>query len=85
MTTSAVSVSEFKARCLDLIRQVEKAGTPLNLVRHGKVVARLVPTVTAGKGTPTWLRLRGLGKLEADPDESVLVDTDFDAVSGVRG
>ena len=36
MTTYAVSVSEFKAHCLDMIRQVEKAGTAVDLVRRGK-------------------------------------------------
>ncbi|KAB2931685.1 MAG: type II toxin-antitoxin system Phd/YefM family antitoxin, partial [Rhodocyclaceae bacterium] len=50
MTTKAVSVSEFKAHCLDVIRQVERAGTAVDLVRRGKVVARLVPSAPASRG-----------------------------------
>ncbi len=49
MTTKAVSVTEFKAHCLDVIRQVEQAGTTVDLVRRGRVVARLVPTAPAAR------------------------------------
>jgi antitoxin (DNA-binding transcriptional repressor) of toxin-antitoxin stability system len=82
MTIKAVSVSEFKARCLDMIRQVERAGTAIDLVRRGKVVARLVPSAPASRGTPTWTRLRGRGALEAAAEESVLNAADFDALRG---
>lgn len=81
MTTYAVSVSEFKAHCLDMIRQVEKAGTAVDLVRRGKVVARLVPTTPARQGTPAWLRLRGSGVLQAAAEESVLDEADFEAMA----
>lgn len=85
MTTYAVSVSEFKAHCLDMIRQVEKAGTSVDLVRRGKVVARLVPTAKAPSGTPTWLRLRGKGVLTASAEESVLDEREFEAtLTGAR-
>lgn len=80
MTTKAVSVSEFKAHCLDVIRQVERAGTAVDLVRRGKVVARLVPSAPAARGTPAWLRLRGRGALAASPEESVLEAVDFEAL-----
>lgn len=81
MTTYAVSVSEFKAHCLDMIRQVEKAGSAVDLVRRGKVVARLVPTTSAPQGTPAWLRLRGRGMLTAPAEESVLDERDFEAMA----
>lgn len=79
MTTIAVSVTEFKAHCLDMIRQVETAGAAVDLTRHGKVVARLVPTAAATQGTPPWLRLRGCGALRGRPEESVLDDAEFEA------
>ena len=79
MTIYAVSVSEFKAHCLDVIRQVEKSGAAVDLVRRGKVVARLVPTASTPQGTPAWLRLRGHGALAASAEESVLDERDFDA------
>lgn len=82
MTIKAVSVSEFKAHCLDMIRQVEQAGVAVDLVRRGKVVARLVPTAAATRGMPTWTRLRGRGALAAAAEESVLDAADFEALSG---
>ena len=79
MTPFFVSVSKFKAHCLDVIRQVEKEGTSVELTRHGKVVARLIPTATADRDRPPWLRLRGCGRLRARPEESVLDAADFEA------
>ena len=81
MTTYAVNVSKFKAHCLDMIRQVEKTGTAVDLVRRGKVVARLVPTTSALQGTAPWLRLRGSGVLMAPAEESVLEDGHFEAMT----
>ena len=80
MTTTAVSVTEFKAHCLDVIRRVEQDSATFDLTRHGKVVARLVPTPPAVQGTPAWLRLRGRGQLNGAPEESMLADEDFEAL-----
>ncbi|MBS3935741.1 MAG: type II toxin-antitoxin system Phd/YefM family antitoxin [Sulfuritalea sp.] len=82
MAPNAVSVSEFKLHCLDVIRRVEQDGAAVDLTRRGKVVARLVPTTAAPQGTPTWLRLRGHGRLRAQPEEGVLDANDFDATHG---
>lgn len=81
MTITAINVTEFKARCLDMIRQVEDVGTVIDLTRHGKVVARLMPTAAASADTPPWLRLKGRGRLQAAPEFSVLDAKDFDANS----
>lgn len=84
MTTNAVSVSQFKAHCLDMIRQVETAGESVDLMRRGKVVARLVPMTAASPATATWLRLRQRGKLAAPAGESVLNEDDFEAAANAR-
>ena len=76
----SVTVTQFKAQCLDLIRQVESGGVPVDLVRRGKVVARLVPTVEAASGTPPWERLIGTGRLQAAPGETVLEAGAIDAM-----
>ena len=83
MTTNAISVTDFKLHCLDVIRRVEMDGAAVDLTRRGKVVARLVPTATAAQGTPTWLRLRGSGRLSAQPDQSILDTNDFSAARGL--
>ena len=82
MTTIAVSVSEFKAHCLDMIRQVEQAGAAVDLTRRGRVVARLVPTASASADTPPWLRLRGHGVLRMRPEDSLLNAAEFEAQHG---
>jgi len=67
-----ISVTDFKCRCLEIIRRAEETGKPVNITRHGKVVARLSPAVAAVK---PWLQLRSLGgRLLAEPDESAFHD-----------
>lgn len=72
MTTKAISVTEFKAHCLDMIRKVEHSGAVVELTRRGKVVARLIPATPASQDTPSWLQLRGRGVLAMQPEDSVL-------------
>jgi prevent-host-death family protein len=38
-----VAISEFKAKCLALLEQVNKTKKPLRITRHGKPVAEVVP------------------------------------------
>lgn len=45
-----VAISEFKAKCLAFIDQVNKTKKPLRITRHGKVVAELVPPSPVPKG-----------------------------------
>jgi antitoxin (DNA-binding transcriptional repressor) of toxin-antitoxin stability system len=56
-----ISVTQFKAQCLDLIRQVQHSGKTITIRRRGKVVARLEPAGSgSGHGYP-WEQLRALG------------------------
>ena len=78
-----ISVTHFKHRCLEIIRRVEKTGTPVAITRRGKVVAQLraPATAPAGKAAKPWEQLRELGgRLLAPPGESVLRDEDFEAL-----
>ena len=77
-----ISVTEFKQRCLEIIRRVEKTGQVVAITRRGKVVARVAPSsIASAKETPKpWEHLRTLGgRLLAAPGESVLSDEDFEA------
>ena len=77
-----ISVTEFKHRCLEVIRRVEKTGRPVAITRRGKVVARLTPCSSAALAAARkpWEQLRALGgRLLAEPGESVLRDEDFEA------
>ncbi|MEQ1867085.1 MAG: type II toxin-antitoxin system prevent-host-death family antitoxin, partial [Micropepsaceae bacterium] len=56
-----ISVTTFKAHCLDLIRKVETSGKAVTIRRHGRVVARLEPAAAAGGDGKPWEQLRALG------------------------
>lgn len=76
-----ISVTEFKAHCLDLIRQVENGGEPVIIKRRGKIVARLEPPKAGEKELKPWEKLREMGgAFLAEPGESVLRDEDFEAL-----
>ena len=80
-TQMVISVTDFKARCLDLIRKVEKSGTPVTIKRRGKTVARLEPAQGPESDLRPWEQLRALGgEVHAAPEESVLKDEDLEAM-----
>lgn len=75
-----ISVTEFKARCLEILRDLESRGEVIEIERRGRIVARVVPVAGDASGDrPPWHRLRGSGELHAEPEESVLSDEDFEA------
>ena len=78
----AISVTDFKARCLDLIRKVEESGKPIAIHRRGRVVARLEPASPADDdGRNPWEQLRALGgRAHFKAHESVLQDDEFEAL-----
>lgn len=43
MVMKTVPISEFKAKCLRLIEQVDKTRQPLRITRHGRAVAEVIP------------------------------------------
>jgi prevent-host-death family protein len=77
-----ISITEFKQRCLEIVRRVEKTGRSVTIRRRGKAVAQLEPSPAAlSAATPPWERLRALGgHLKAGPGESVVRDEDFEAL-----
>ena len=78
-----ISVTEFKHRCLKIIRSVEQTGKSVAITRRGKVVVRLNPSGPAAgpDSLKPWEQLRLLGgRLLAKPGESVLRNEDFEAL-----
>jgi prevent-host-death family protein len=53
-----IPAGQFKARCLDLLDQVERTGTPIVVTKRGRPVAKVVrlePPSTAGlRGSVTF-------------------------------
>jgi len=54
-------------------------GHPVDVVRRGKIVARIFPAAEAEDKHP-WKRLHGSGRLLAAPEESMLDEGDFEAM-----
>jgi prevent-host-death family protein len=78
-----ISITEFKQRCLEILRQVEETGQVVTIRRRGKVVARIEPPVPsqARASMKPWERVRLMGgRLLAKPAESVLRDKDFEVL-----
>lgn len=76
-----ISVTRFRAQCLEWIRQVESGGEVVEIMRHGKPVARLTPPT--GGTSPSQRpreKLWGSDVLAMEPEDSVLADRDFDAL-----
>lgn len=71
MTTKRLSVSEFKARCTEEIRAVEKGDMVIEITRHGKKVA-VVCSPSATGSPPDLGRWLGSGK------GTVTVGPDYD-------
>ena len=43
MVMKEIAVSEFKAKCLALLDDVQKTGQPIRITRFGKPIAEVVP------------------------------------------
>lgn len=77
-----ISITAFRQRCLELIRHVEKTGRSVTILRRGKPVARLGAAGSAGGGaalSPLAQARAWGGTLLATPEESALLDKDFEA------
>jgi prevent-host-death family protein len=79
MVMREVAISEFKAKCLALLDQVQKTKQPIRITRFGKPVAEVVPPSPAS--LPDWMgsmkdSIEILGDVVAPANE----DTDWEAL-----
>ena len=71
-----VSATEFKAKCLQLLDEVQRTGEDLVISNRSKPVARVV----AEKAEKPWLVLRGTGAFSGDPFAPALGETEIEAL-----
>jgi prevent-host-death family protein len=67
-----IAAGEFKAKCLQLMDQVQREGIELVITKRGKPVAKLVPAVQRKDSPFGWMK--GTGRIAGDivssePDE----------------
>ncbi len=61
-----MSVSSFKAKCLQVLERTRKHGTEVVITRRGKPIARLVPVEAAAQPDSILGLLRGTGRTMGD-------------------
>jgi prevent-host-death family protein len=66
-----VRASDFKAKCLAILDEVERTGEPVTILKRGRPVARLVPP-TRGQGKYPQDSLHGTVEILGDILEPVL-------------
>ena len=57
-----IPATQFKARCLELMTQVNRTRRPITITRHGKIVARLVPAEPPAKEVVGATAMLGFAK-----------------------
>jgi len=62
----AIKASEFKARCLSILDEVARTGTPVAISKHGRIVAEVVRPRHAKAGRFPQEALRGTGRTLGD-------------------
>jgi prevent-host-death family protein len=76
-----MKASEFKAKCLKVLDEVERTGEAVELTKRGKIVARVV-SARALTERPTWRLLRGKMEILGDIVGPVIPPEHWNAVKG---
>lgn len=71
-----VTATEFKAKCLRLLDEVNRTGEALIISKHGKPVARVV----AENIIKPWLVLRDGGGYIRDPFEPTVSESEIESL-----
>ena len=73
-----VTVTEFKAKCLSLIDQVQKIGKPIVITKHGKPIVRVVPEHPLKQIEEVRQQLAGSVQRYAGPFEPAISDKEIE-------
>jgi prevent-host-death family protein len=69
--------SEFKAKCLAVMDQVQSRRTPVTITKNGKPVACLVPTPFEGED-PIFGFFAGRGRIVGDITKPIYTDEEYE-------
>ncbi|MGA2096177.1 MAG: type II toxin-antitoxin system Phd/YefM family antitoxin [Candidatus Acidiferrum sp.] len=76
-----IAISQFKAKCLAILENVEKTGQAIRITRHGKPVADVVPIVGAVDRAAMFGSMRDSMKILGDIIEPAI---DLDEIEALR-
>ena len=77
--TITMSVTDFKARCTKVLRDMAEHPRMIKVTNRGRVIAIVNPPQTEGADNPAWGALKGtVVKIAADFDEP-MGDGDWEA------
>ena len=80
----SVKASDFKARCLRILDDVQRTGETVAISKRGRVVAELVPPRSGAHTRYPQYALRGTGRTVGDIVSPALPAEAWDAVRGRR-
>lgn len=72
------TATEFKARCLAILDEVNATGEAVSITKRGRPVARVLPAARPAEGYPQD-KLRGTGKILGDIVGSICPEEEWDA------
>ena len=78
----SMKASEFKAKCLSVLDDVERTGEPVLVMKHGRIVAKLTSARVPVARDP-WKRLEGMMTIDGDLTGPVLPAEAWDATKGL--
>ena len=71
-----VAISEFKAKCLSMLKQVQKTKRPIRITKFGQPLAEVIPV--SPQGNRGWIgSLKGKLKVTGDIVSPVFDENDW--------
>ena len=81
MAARHVSATEFKAKCLRIIKEMNGDGRPVTVTNHGRPVAVLSPVLASDEQPPPFIgMMRGTVLRYEDPFEPAASPSDWSAL-----
>ena len=77
-----MKASEFKAKCLRVLDDVERTGEPVLVMKHGRIVAKVTSARDHSAREP-WKRLAGMMTISGDIEKPAVPSDDWHAVRGI--
>ncbi len=81
MTARQIPATEFKAKCLRIIKEMNRDGQPVTITNRGRPVAVLSPMPAADEKPPAFIgMMRGTVLEYEDPFEPAAFPSDWSAL-----